>query len=286
METTEITGTPTEQASFRRHLTRQGFGKVSAVERWERRRSALISWIEVNQPDAVDDAVAGLLEWSHIADRAIVTTVPGEWKICDRIRKAVPHLQIIPGLKTNDPLDRFDDVDGWKDIGAELSDMAKRCGSNTVVLENETAVGKYGLGEEVLDWGKFREAMEYLPKNLRIIWYPGITGNNYEKQDRMEKLCRIVAKVHGNVTIVDLGYSRPAAVNWHWSKEARKRLDSIGAPTIPMLYVQGSKKYWQYHEIHKALGHVANAPSVIIFPGAHDFRDAAIEIRKALEVGG
>ena len=284
MSTLEIHGTSNELMREVRRLARRGWGIVSTTARMERVRPELLSWIEVNTDvGVIGDAVAGLHEWSQLAHHAIVTTVPGMSRIYPMLDNRIPGLHIFPGLKTNAALKRLDDVDGWQRVGAELSDMAKRCGSNTVVLENESAVRKFGLGEEVLDWDKFRKAMEYLPKDLKIIWYPGITGNTYEKQDRMAELCRVVVEVHGNVTLADRTYGRPAAVKWHWSKEARIRLESIGAPTIPMLYVQGSKDYWQYYEIRTALGHVADAPSVIIFPGAHDFRDAAIGIGKALE---
>ena len=50
-------------------------------------------------------------------------------------------------------------------------------------------------------------------------------------------------------------------------------------------YGPGSR-WWQDKQIHEALGHVKDAPSVIIYPGAARFRDAAIGIGKALEVGG
>jgi hypothetical protein len=256
---------------------------------WGRTLPRLIPWIEVNndRTGVVDSAVAGLKEWAALTDQAIVTTVPGKLSIYDELRMRLLALQIIPGLKTNDALTRFDDVDGWKRVSIQLSGIAQYVGSDTVVLENESAVGKFGLGDEILDWDLFRKAMEYLPKGLRIIWYPGITGNADEKQDLMTNLCMAVVEVHGNVTLVDRSYGRPAAVKWHWSKEARKRLDSIGAPTIPMQYFYGpDKSYWQDNQIRKALGYVADAPEVIIYPGAERFKEAAIGIGKALEAGG
>ena len=46
---------------IRHSLKRMGLGPTDHVENWERVRPRLIPWIEVNQPDAVDAAVAGLL---------------------------------------------------------------------------------------------------------------------------------------------------------------------------------------------------------------------------------
>ena len=297
MDRFQILAEERDKRWIRRMLTSGGFGEKcsmcmnwgdseESLHVWERKLPWFLAWIEVNQLDAVDDAVAGLREWSTLTDTAIVTTVPGKLDILDDICKRVPELQIRPGLKTNDALKRFDDVDGWKNVGVMLSYMAERCGSDTVVVENESAVRKYGAGEETLDMNLFRKAMQHLPKALKIIWYPGITGNDADKQTRMMDLCNAVVEVHGNVTLVDRSYGRPTAVGWHWSKEARKWLVVIGAPTIPMQYVQGSDDYWRYDQIREALGHVINAPEVIIYPGAKDFEPAAIGIGKALEVGG
>ena len=289
MQTTFNVTAEGREAQFQRQaLARRGFGMTARVEEWEHVRPRLIPWIEVNKREAVDAAVAGLLEWSHIADTAIVTTVPGELDIYDEISGRVPELQIIPGLKTNDLLRKgFDNMEGWERIGHKLEDMAQRCGSDTVVLENESAVRKYGLGNETLDWDTFRKAMEELPRDREIIWYPAITGADDESQNRMQKLCCAVVKHHPRVTLVDRGFSNPAAVRWNWSKEARLRLALIGAPTIPMLYFYGpDEDYWQDEQIHKALEHVKKAAEVIIYPGAARFEDAAKGIRKALEAGG
>ena len=295
MDRFQILAEERDNRRIRKMLASEGFGELCSMlmnwganeetlRVWARTRPRLIPWIEVNQPEAVDDAVAGLREWSKLTDTAIVTTVPGMPEIYDRIR--VPGVQIIPGVKTNDALDGFDDVVGWKLVSEDLSDMAQRCGSKRVVLECESAVGAYGLGKEALDWHKFRTGIRLLPKELEIIWYPGITGNNPDKQTRMMNLCKAVVEEHANTILVDRTYGRPAAVKWHWSKEARKWLVVIGAPTIPMQYVQGSDDYWRYDQIREALGHVINAPEVIIYPGAKDFEPAAIGIGKALEVGG
>ena len=285
-----------DQGWIRKMLTSRGFGEKCSMDMdagdsreslhvWQRTRPRLLPWVEVNRPEAVDDAVAGLREWSHIAETAIVTTVPGKLDIFNDICRRVRELKIIPGLKTNAALKRLDGVDGWEKIGAELSVMARRCGSDTVVLENETAVAEYGLGKEVVYPEQFRKAMQHLPKALKIIWYPGITGSDGEAQKRMAFLCEILTGVHPNVTLIDRGFSRPTAVGWHWSWAARELLNELDVPNIPMQYVQGSDEYWRYDQIREALGHVIDAPEVIIYPGAKDFLDAAIGIGKALEAG-
>ena len=287
---------------IRRMLTGGGFGEKcsmcmnwgdseESLHVWERKLPWLIPWIEVNQPEAVDDAVAGLREWSTLTDTAIVTTVPGLSKIYDRIR--VPGLQIIPGVKTNDALDGFDDVVGWKLVSEELSDMAQRCGSDIVVLENETAVAKYERGDEPLNWNPFRQALEQLPKELVYWLWPAMTGENEEAQSRMERLCRTFAEER-NVVFLDQSYSRPQAVKYSWSVRARDTLavivaDALNDPPgiVPKLDFYGpGTDYWQDGQIHEPLAHVIDAPEVIIYPGAERFKEAAIGIRKALEVGG
>ncbi len=295
----EIIGSEAEHERARKLLRSGGFGREWLCNLWVGERDERLeiwaakvlpkiwAWLELNsdKPEKMDEAVAGLLEWQKITDTAIVTTVPGV-RIYGELCACVPGMQIIPGVKTNDVLrdhvgPRFDDVDGWKKIGKELAAMAEATGSKIVVLEGESAVERYRLGNETINWALFRKCLAQLPKDLTIGWYPAMTGGDDDEQDRMGSLSDEVADSLCNAVLLDhQSRGGPRGLTYSWSIKGREKLDEIvrrvpGTSILRMMYFYGPKEsYWQDDQIFEALGSVGDG-RVIIYPGAERWVKAA-----------
>ncbi len=248
------------------------------------KRPKIIPWIEVNAGTtrAIDSAAAGLRRWMDVTDTAIVSTVRGGARIYPMLRDRVPGMRIIPGLKTNDLLKRFDSKKGWTAVVREIQAIRAAGGEDTVLLENESAIRAYLDGAYEIDAGLLKESLELIPKDLRIIWYPGVVGESEATQDRAELLCR-AAQATLDVRFTDLSFSSPAAVRYRWSRLGRQRLERLAkAPLIPLLYFYGpGSKWWQDEQFHEALDHCGDN-WVIIYPGAKRWRQAARILSKEL----
>ncbi len=302
----EIIAERHDHVTLRRLLRRAGFAnrfsfeyrhrshEEQLLEIWSRARPAIIPWMELNQnvPDKVQDVADGLNLWGRVCDRAIITTVPGQLSIYDELRDRVRDVAIIPGLKTNDDLKRFDDVMGWKRIGEQLADVAERTGSDTVVLENESAIKAYANGKQRISSPRLRRALGQLPSDLTILWYPSITGSSHGQLKRMQHVCDVVAEVHADMVFVDLSRSGPAAVRHLWSKRQREKLDAVvksapAARCIDMLYFYGpGSRWWMYEQIDEALAVLGkDADQAIIYPGGERWVPAAEKIGEKLRAG-
>lgn len=265
--------------------------REEGLEIWARKAlPKIIPWVEENHddPESLEQVVIGLRVWHNVTDRAIVTTAPGV-RIYDELCARVPGMQIIPGLKTNELLPhRFDYVEGWASIAAELAVMAEATGSKIVVLENESAVEKYRLGHQNVNWAQFRKCLAQLPRDLTIWLYPPMGGENDDEQDRMGSLSGEVADQCINVALLDYqSCGGPRGLTYSWSIKGRKKLDEIvrrvpGASILRMLYFYGpGSKYWMDGQILEALGAVGD-DEVIIYPGAKRWVEAAKEFAKVL----
>lgn len=298
----EIIGNEADRGRARKLLRAGGFDqewyfsyrageREDELEIWAPKpRPQIVPWLELNENRAASarEAVDGLREWSKITNTATITTVPGLALLYDLLREEVPGMRIIPGLKTNDALTNFDTVAGWERIAAELRDMAERTGSKVVVLENESAVEAYRLGQEDVRSDHFRLGLQQLPANLTIWWYPAMTGATVGEQERMEWICRLLASVSPNVIFLDhQSCGGPRGLTYSWSIKGREKLDDIvravpGTSIIPMLYFYGpGSRYWQDDQVEEALV-AAASDRVIIYPGAVRFKKVAEEFVKAL----
>ena len=125
----------------------------------------VIPWVEVNtlNPTAIDRVVEGLLEWQAVTDTAIVSTMPGQESVFRTLRRRVPGMHIIPGIKTYPSLPRFDSVEGWRQIADHATAVLAAADTNELLLENETAIRQYRRGEEPVDLSRLRQGLETLP---------------------------------------------------------------------------------------------------------------------------
>lgn len=178
----------------------------------------LIPWMECSSPklevvdvwpDAegaapgvtlIDYCLHGLEYWAQVTDVAMVTTKPGGLNgtyeyLMDR---KPANIRIVGGVSTytlpggtsddTRPYD-FADAAGWQFIAEEARYIASVTGINIVVLENETALRPWHLGEQSIDFNKLRQSLGALRSTgIRFMWYlPSVQTNNAAFPDRQQK---------------------------------------------------------------------------------------------------
>jgi len=258
----------------------------------------IVPWIEVNTLDERDtaNAVEGLLFWRRVTDTAIVSTVGGCSALYPRLRQRVPDMRIIPGLKTNDFLTQFDDLEGWRKVGREVKAICQAAvgdGPCLVLLENESASRDELAGREELDSGRLREGLKLAfptDQSIEVIWYPSMVGETEKTQQCAERLCQAAADTL-SVRFTDLSMGGPKSLGNRWSKRGKQTLDRLAKKqTIPMLYFYGpGSRWWQDEQIKSALTLIGPPPTkrsggrwVIIYPGAKHWTKAARSISNEL----
>lgn len=186
----------------------------------------LAPWIEVNAPTdlasdrytaaqgaepgmtMVDYCLAGLEHWSTVTDTVFVSTMPGQsgHLYPELMRRKPPHIRIIGGLKTvrlpgGMPEDtrpfNFADADEWLAIGAEAEDIVRYTGMTTVLLENETALGRFTFGEVSIDYTQLHNALGALRGNGVQFWWnlPRLLPDIPEFPDRLSESTAFVATI-------------------------------------------------------------------------------------------
>jgi hypothetical protein len=250
-----------------------------------------VPWIELNSvgdDEALESAVTGLKVWQRVTDTAIVSTIPGKAEIYSRLRERLPELNIIPGIKTSERLgtDDFDNVDAWKLIASDVSEVAEAAGQDRVILESESALLGYFDGEWSIDFDQLAIGLAYLPPDIEILWYPSIVSKGQEREDRSAAVCELVEEVC-SVQFVDLGWDAPDSPDSPLRKAARERLDRIADNvTLPITYfgTLSGYEYWRYDQIFEVMDYLSH-PEMIIYPGDAYWIDAADAITDKLYQG-
>ncbi len=250
----------------------------------------IIPWVEVNFPPRyVEDAVEGLRIWRKVTDTAIVSTMPGRADLYRELRKRVPDMHIIPGLKTMDLLKRFDSVGGWRIVAKELAAIRAASGERVILLDNEIAMKPYIDGVQPVNLDRLRTGLSKLPRDIDYLWYPSIFGKD-DKQRRNAEVCRVVEEVLKDVRFLDQRYQGIRAVTDRARIAADKRLKAIARkPTLPMLYFYGSDGryvWWKDEQVHEALEHIrrewGDSADVVIYPGVKRWVEAASSISRRI----
>lgn len=238
-----------------------------------------IPWVELNtsNPSTVDIVVEGLLAWQKITDTAIVSTVPGKESLYRVLRKRVPGMRIIPGIKTTPLLSRFDSVEGWENVSRSVRYALKCAGENEILLENETAFLRVRRGEESVNLQNLRRGLDTLPAGIKVIWYPSIVGRSQAMLTRYEDVCKIVVDVL-DARFVDHSVDGHKSLGNRWREKAQHRLDALSnQPTIPILYCYGDSRWWRDEQLVEVLGSVTK-DQVILYPGIKRWAQAARSI--------
>jgi hypothetical protein len=247
----------------------------------------LVPWIEVNTlaTKRINHAVEGLLIWQKVTDTAIVSTRPDCAALYPELRRRLPGMRIIPGIKTHDRLPRFDSVAGWKALAREVRAVCASSGENWVVFENEGAIKGYWRQEYDIDPGQLRKALKQLPDDVNYIWYPGymLTADSPETIRRAGLVADIVNEVC-NARIVDLTFSSPSDVRRRARPSIQQRAAAIKKtlkrPEIPMLYCYGDR-YWPDEQVLEAARYT-DGGWVILYSGIEHWIGAAQAIAAQL----
>lgn len=250
-------------------------------------RAHILPWIEVNdtREKSLENAVRGLKIWASVTDTAIVSTAPGHADLYRQLHERIPGLRIIPGLKTHTLLDRFDSIEGWRQVAREVTRICEASGEEELLLENETAIKSYRRGEYDIDPQRFRRAVEQIPEDVKLIWYPSIHGGQERVRQRFEVVCRIIAETH-DVRFTDRSMHGPKAEKSESLKIAQISLERISSrATIPILYSYGGDRWWRIDEIPRILRSL-DARDVIVYPGAKAWTTAARSITSELLKSG
>lgn len=286
-------------------VTGSAFGEVGAEARLCRYFPLkVIPWVELNYPPCMlDEIVFGLQTWrdSCLAYAGIVSTMPGKASLFTTLKALVPNMRIIPGLKTMDLLPQFDNVEGWRNVAAEVrlivaGEPMTAAHIPIVLLENEKAMKSYVDGTQTIDLALLASGLKLLPTGVEYWWNPSIFGFQQVTQDRNAAVCEVVAKTLSRFRFVNLRYQGRGAVEDRWRKFADARLQALSRlPTIPKLYFYGpghGDNFWLDEEVGVPLNLVLDkwgpGAEVIIYPGVVRFAEAAksltFEIRQALTV--
>jgi hypothetical protein len=212
------------------------------------RGEQLIPWLELNIADdeAVNKMLEGLLEWRKITDTAIVSVAPGNAWFFRELKKPLPDMKIIAGLKTSPVFRRrpIDTVEDWKRVGEEIRALAEATGIKRVALENESATKAYVFkGAYKIDERKLREGLRHLPDDIEILWYPSAGGAG-EVLERYLVICRAL-QAECNVRFIDHSsfyykhsWGKPGTVH------VADKLEEIARkPTLPMIYTCAGPRY-------------------------------------------
>ena len=247
------------------------------------KRPKIIPWLEVNRatPEELERAVAGLRIWQKITDTAVISTVRGKAWIYPHLRARVPGLRIIPGLKTNAELGKrqFDSPEVWQRVARGVTELCSAAEEKRIVLENESALSPVWRGDYAVDFQRLRESLKQLPKDIEIIWYPGVVGESEVVQARAAAVCRAVEEIcTARFTAGNLG--GPKSPRYRWSKSGTAQANSLASrPLIPLVYF--GTKYWPYERAPEIVS-LVKTDEVLFYPGAADWIKAARTIVRTL----
>lgn len=247
----------------------------------------LIPWIELNVDDRAqyDNIVTGLHIWERVTDTALVSTTPENGRFYGRLRRDVPGMQIIPGLKTVNLLHEFDDPKGWERVAREVEQLCAATGQQRCLLENESALEPYWNNKAKLDFAKLKEGLKRLPPKVEIWWYPSfVTGaRTAERHKLTTDICEAV-QAACDARFVDSELAKPPSRNDWWHPELATIRDRIARkPTVPILYFcDGGRVFWNEPQIREALARV-RGPEAIIYSGAKRWIGAATDISAILK---
>jgi hypothetical protein len=231
----------------------------------------IMPWMEVNYPPfLLETTVEGLKLYRRVTDTAIVSTTPGNASLYTELRRRVPDMRFIPGMKTCVRLEpnAFDSLAGWKLIAQDVREIVQTSGVRTVILDNEDAIKSYLEGASEIDFQRFRRCLESLPTDVEYIWYPVNLCNEYVC-GRTIPVVNAVQDVL-DVRLVDHSYGHP---DWH-NELHRQTLKAVAEnPPILLMwwgcFESVNTCYWDYGQVSEVMGLFQDKPELVFYPG-HD----------------
>lgn len=244
-------------------------------------------------------ALRCLLLWRTSVDKAIVTTHP-DITIADPVIRgivdAVRPMQIIPGVQVAPALGRLDNVDGWRQIAETVRKLREITGSDTFMINAETALIPMRQGGYVPDWDKVREGLALLPADVYYIWYPSIScwvDRPPTKQWCADDLklqtefLECVVETLPDVTLVtfehdgpDAATCGPCVMRYEYVKQRFR------VPTYPIVYFYDVTYFWKVSQFSRARD-TCRSPEMAVYLGSGESYDlsrhAPRVLRKDLE---
>lgn len=238
----------------------------------------VVPWLELG-PDRrlIDQAVEGLLAWQKITDTAIVSVDPAGVRLYRQLRERVPGMRIIPGLKTSPVLvpAGFDSPEGWRRIATAAAEARKLTGSKVLLLENESAIQKYIDGKQPLDLKRLRTALNELPSDGTILWYPSAAMNG-EILNRYLRMCRVAAELPNLIFVDHAMLYGPRAAKAPGTRrvvQALRELARKEKPPVPLIYCCGGDT-WPKERVLEAI-RMSESDWMIIYPGQNRWVETA-----------
>lgn len=256
----------------------------------------ILPWVECNHLNQVPSTIVGLKILQFLTDSAIVSTVPTGSGFYRTIRRQVPGMKIIPGIKTNDLLaDDFASRSGWRAIRDEVVKCLVATKSRIVIFDNESAMRPVWTGDQEYNLKRLREAivLANFPSNVAYLWYPSIGAWRNSSADPQQQIAAEICKTvqdafPGEVVFIDSAtLSGPTALTWGANMRVAGMLDefSLRQP-IPVLYCYGPEsRWWTDEDIPNALDRV-QGDTAILYPGARRWTEAAGILTRTLYEAG
>lgn len=256
---------------------------------------AILPWREINLPaqpalelytpaqgaapgmTVLDFGVAGLNEWSNVANEAIITTIiPNIPFVYPQLmNRRPPGMRLIGGFKTvnipgtapyNPNLYDFTNAAAWQEIAQAAQQVVAITGTNIVVLENETTLTPYYQNLETIDYAAMHAALAPL-RNTGIEfwwWLPVVLHDWNGFPDRFEQTTAFTGALAQALpnSVFLTGYS-----GWYsWEQnvdgvDRQRMIDTVGLARIQEGLYVSHDGYWHY----------TNEPSLRCFTAAESF---------------
>jgi hypothetical protein len=256
-----------------------------------------VPWLELGltTPEDLEWARQGLVHWRRVTDTVCLLTGPYAANIYPQLRAEYPGLTIIPSEKPSYRTTGrgLDSIEAWQLMAADIAIMCDAAGVNQIVLEGETATWNYLHGTETIDLDQFRAALSYLPTNIEIIWYPGVSvSTDAALVARSVALCQVVEDVL-HPRFADVSFGDPDWPVYPPSWYARETMDNMAQkPTMPIVWVGYQDwPYWPYQDVPTAMEQIATLgetpadyprPSYLLYPGRTQWVEAARAVADAI----
>lgn len=247
-------------------------------------------WVEINRGSNAELNILkkGIPMWEPIVDYVIVSTTPGhaniyrDLKIDQKTNNWGGNVPIIPGLKPADFFDcprknnhavcELNDPLAWKQYGAELRKIISATQSNIVVLENETLLYAYVIGEVNISPNIIEAGLKTFPKNVTYYWYPPVSSFYVDCRIRQTNLMEIVANILTNVRFVDLSHSRHSTVFRSFNGITRTINRTLSNKSlVNMIYVYPKQDFWRNDQVEQLLLEIFSNEELVFYPGQAGF---------------
>lgn len=203
----------------------------------------VLPWVEasVYAPGSYENWLEGAKRWEMLGMQGILlVTSPFERTLFKRAQYDVRHLTVVPGLKTNPVLSGKPPLAGWLEFGQAARDIARRTGSNVIVLDNETLFGPAYSGSTSFNWLDHQTGltrMAGLVPDLEFWVYPGVRGLGSERETSI-RLVRLFTDAPLNCRVLDtVSFWGPGADRDPETAVSRNKLEAVcPRPPIPMIY--------------------------------------------------